>query len=393
MLPVSLNLQDKKVLIVGGGKMGKRKAQQLVAQGADVFVIALQFDKSWTNWSWSKIKKAYEKSDLQDVFLVYAATSDIIVNHQILVDAQQLGILCSSVTYDETASFHAMAFNQEASWQIAVSTGSPLASKELLGQLAPLARQHQQRWQLEKKLRRLVVQRSSSPSNPEVLSWLNQLTTLQMQHLEKAEESSTVTLLVFHGVSNPQAMVPLRQFLQLVDTPNHSALLCFVSEQAVANVDQSSVCVFSMKELFHFVEVMGWITQVQPMVLFQGEISRRIQQACPPQFQLSQPWVQRDQWLAKTVAILKETYPGKKLVFITHQPMINPPQEGRWITINDLKQPKLTSDEQVIAFLLLPGRHVLLDVSMNQNEQVTSLLENPKIRQALANQIQHEQKG
>ncbi|MGH8492115.1 MAG: siroheme synthase CysG [Moraxellaceae bacterium] len=91
-LPIFLNINDQRALLVGGGDVATRKAAMLLRAGAQVHVVApfinagLQ-EKLNAGKGSSRIGD-YTASDLDGVSLVIAATDDQAVNRQVHVDCR-----------------------------------------------------------------------------------------------------------------------------------------------------------------------------------------------------------------------------------------------------------------------------------------------------------------
>lgn len=97
LYPVSLNVQGRVCLVVGGGAVAERKTAGLLAAGASVVVISpvltpgLQANADAGEIIWHA--KPYGTGDLDGVFLVLACTDRREVNAQIVRDASELGLL------------------------------------------------------------------------------------------------------------------------------------------------------------------------------------------------------------------------------------------------------------------------------------------------------------
>jgi siroheme synthase-like protein len=90
--PVYLDLTDRLVVIIGGGKVAARKAAGLIAGGAKtVRVVAPQVTADMPP-SVEIIAEPYAARHLDDAALVFAATSDATVNAAIVRDARQRSI-------------------------------------------------------------------------------------------------------------------------------------------------------------------------------------------------------------------------------------------------------------------------------------------------------------
>ena len=88
--PLFINLKNKKILIIGGGKVGSRRALYLLKAGALVTVISKEFDKKLEtkNKHLKIIKKEINEKNLNEIslknyFLVITATNDKKINEKI----------------------------------------------------------------------------------------------------------------------------------------------------------------------------------------------------------------------------------------------------------------------------------------------------------------------
>src|SRR5260370_34422780 len=97
--PVVLRLRDRRVLVVGGGKVGARKAAGLVEAGAHVVVVSPRFEPAFARLvdaaALTLIERRYTAEDLAGMALVVAATDDRAVNAPVSADARRAGALVS----------------------------------------------------------------------------------------------------------------------------------------------------------------------------------------------------------------------------------------------------------------------------------------------------------
>src|SRR4051812_34999370 len=90
--PLFLDIAGQRVVVVGGGKVGLRKARGLVDAGARVYVVSPQFNAVFEDLAVSRITREYSAGDLTGAQLAFAATDDRAVNRQVGEDARKLGI-------------------------------------------------------------------------------------------------------------------------------------------------------------------------------------------------------------------------------------------------------------------------------------------------------------
>lgn len=74
-LPISINITDKKILVIGGGRIANHKISFLEQFSRNISVVALEVCDSIKAKGFSWVEKTYEISDLEGAFLVYACTN------------------------------------------------------------------------------------------------------------------------------------------------------------------------------------------------------------------------------------------------------------------------------------------------------------------------------
>lgn len=133
--PVCLDIKGRTCLVVGGGQVGTRKVNTLLACGARVTVVSPMAtqtladlaDKGHIVWK----QRAYRSSDQQGAFLVIGATDEESLNHAIHKDAEQAGRLCNIADQPERCNFVLPAIVRQGDLMIAISTAgkSPAFAK------------------------------------------------------------------------------------------------------------------------------------------------------------------------------------------------------------------------------------------------------------------------
>jgi len=134
--PIFLELKAKDCLVVGGGKVGARKAATLEKCGANVKVISDRFSSGFDDLKQTNIcleKKEYEKKDVNGMFLVFAATDNVDLNQQIKDDASMLNILCNIADAPQNSDFLLPSIVDRGDLILAVSTSgsSPAMAKKI----------------------------------------------------------------------------------------------------------------------------------------------------------------------------------------------------------------------------------------------------------------------
>jgi uroporphyrin-III C-methyltransferase/precorrin-2 dehydrogenase/sirohydrochlorin ferrochelatase len=92
--PLFLDLTGRRVVVVGGGRVGERRVSDLVDAGAQVVVIAPTIAADIAAADVEVRQRAYADGDLDGAWLVLACTDDEGVNAQIAAAADLLGVWC-----------------------------------------------------------------------------------------------------------------------------------------------------------------------------------------------------------------------------------------------------------------------------------------------------------
>nr|WP_263323751.1 NAD(P)-binding protein [Neobacillus sp. Marseille-Q6967] len=134
--PIMLQLEGKKVVVIGGGKVAARKVSGLMGTGADITVISPEVTDELRELdcdrkiSWKE--KIFSKEDLDGAFMIFAATNDKDLNHYIRGQAadHQLVILADDPAGSD---FHVPSHFRRGRLSIAVSTGgaSPILASQI----------------------------------------------------------------------------------------------------------------------------------------------------------------------------------------------------------------------------------------------------------------------
>ncbi|EOP30127.1 NAD(P)-binding protein [Bacillus toyonensis] len=141
MYPLTVQVNKKRVVVIGGGKVAGFKIIPLLKQGADIVVVSPELDVNLVKLVEEKkirwYQREYEKSDIKDAFLVVVASSDSILNEQVAEDAAK-NQLVNVITNPESGNVHFPAAIHRGLLNIAVSTGgaSPKLAKKIRDDIA-----------------------------------------------------------------------------------------------------------------------------------------------------------------------------------------------------------------------------------------------------------------
>lgn len=123
------DLQERRVLVVGGGEVAERKVRLLLEAGAQVEVVApalgdsLQGRLAESPGRVAWIAPRFDEAQLQGVALVIAATSDAAVNSQVAAAARARGLFVNVVDDAGRSGFIVPAIVDRSPLVIAVSSG------------------------------------------------------------------------------------------------------------------------------------------------------------------------------------------------------------------------------------------------------------------------------
>jgi uroporphyrin-III C-methyltransferase / precorrin-2 dehydrogenase / sirohydrochlorin ferrochelatase len=141
LFPAFLKLQNRPVLVVGGGEIAASKIPSLLHAGASVTVVAPQLNAQLTQQAYNNeftwLPKLFSSNDLEDKFLVIAATSLPEVNAAVFAEADRRQILCNAVDDIDHCHFYYGSIVQRGDLQIAISTNgkSPALAQRLRKEL------------------------------------------------------------------------------------------------------------------------------------------------------------------------------------------------------------------------------------------------------------------
>lgn len=128
--PVSINLNNKNILVIGAGKIALRKTEMLLNYNCNINVITkdileekfLELEKS------NKIKifknQEFEEKFLENIFLVVVATDNETLNKKISQLCMSKNILVNNVTSKDDMNVRLASIYEKDDIQIAISANA-----------------------------------------------------------------------------------------------------------------------------------------------------------------------------------------------------------------------------------------------------------------------------
>ena len=136
--PVSIDLNNKNILVIGAGKIALRKVETLMSYNCNILVITkdileekfLELEKN------NKIKilknQEFEEKFLENIFLVVVATDNEVLNKNISQLCMNKNILVNNITSKDDMNVRFASIYEKDDIQIAISAnGNPKKAVEI----------------------------------------------------------------------------------------------------------------------------------------------------------------------------------------------------------------------------------------------------------------------
>lgn len=130
-LPINIDIEGKKIVIIGGGKVGLHKANILHRFTDKAVVISPKFIDGFEKLPFQKQEKAYEPSDLDGATLVYICTGDHDLNRKIKKEAEERHVLASVCDSPEHCDFTSPAIFKQGEMTVAVASNARNVRKSI----------------------------------------------------------------------------------------------------------------------------------------------------------------------------------------------------------------------------------------------------------------------
>jgi len=135
--PMFMDMNNLKILVVGGGYIATEKLEKLVDFSTNITVIALRVEEEALNLidkhSISLEIRAYETGDIKGYDIVIVATDTVVLHKEIYEESRGSRVLVNSVDNTEYCDFIFPSYVKKDALTIAFSTGgaSPAFAKQI----------------------------------------------------------------------------------------------------------------------------------------------------------------------------------------------------------------------------------------------------------------------
>lgn len=137
LFPIFLKLEGRRCLVVGAGEIAEGKIQSLLTADAQVTVVAPEAKPELMTLArdgrivWNQ--REFVPGDLDEAFLVIAATNIPDVNSAVYREALQRNVICNAVDDPPNCDFYFPSIVKRGDLQIAISTAgdSPALAQQL----------------------------------------------------------------------------------------------------------------------------------------------------------------------------------------------------------------------------------------------------------------------
>ncbi|MEO5656542.1 MAG: bifunctional precorrin-2 dehydrogenase/sirohydrochlorin ferrochelatase [Nitrospiria bacterium] len=125
--PIALNLKNRRVVVIGGGRIATRKIAELLPTGARVTVISPEISSRLARWAkdgrLEHCRRVYRPGDLKGACLAVAATSLPAAHRPIAAEARRRAVWLNVVDEPVLCDFIAPAVIRRGDLTITISTG------------------------------------------------------------------------------------------------------------------------------------------------------------------------------------------------------------------------------------------------------------------------------
>lgn len=125
--PLFMDISEKKIVVVGAGKIAARRVKVLAEFCGQITVVAPRIDPEIEELERQGklrlIRRAYQREDIYDAWMVLAATDDHRLNEEIYSVAKCLGALVNTASNQTKCDFHFPGIIKREPYVVGINAG------------------------------------------------------------------------------------------------------------------------------------------------------------------------------------------------------------------------------------------------------------------------------
>ena len=218
--PIFVDIDQKKLLVVGGGEVAERKIETFLQYGASVYVISRdltpKLDAYRKEGRIQYLGDEFKEESMIGAVLVVAATDNRTLNSSIGNSATKAGILVNVVDQPADCSFIVPSIVRRGDLQIAVSTSgkSPALAKKLRMDLDKEFGSHYETFLIMMgRIRERILRMSIPPSDRNRI--LNEIVNSAILDVIRDEDWQAVTLILSRSLGVPVTLDEVNKYLKV----------------------------------------------------------------------------------------------------------------------------------------------------------------------------------
>lgn len=200
MYPFMINIEGKKIVVIGGGKVAAKRVHSLLRWQPHITIVSPNLHESLhevidSHDNVRYYERSFQSSDVEQAFLVIAATNDSTIN-QIVKDSCHSNQLINIVDDPAGSSFHFPAFYEKNDITVAVSTNgtSPSLGVQLRDEFAAIIEELEPQYiTFLKEFRAAIKCSELSPIDKRY--WLKEVLKDEYRHSEQKRQQLKEQLL------------------------------------------------------------------------------------------------------------------------------------------------------------------------------------------------------
>ncbi len=172
-LPIAINVENKKILIIGGGNVALQKVKKLLPFCKNITIVAPKIKEDLKKiHEVNIIVDIYRGKYLKDMFMVYACTNNSSVNEQVLKDSGKKGILCNRTDKSKESHFHSSAILETENLVVGINTKgkSPKRLIQIRNDLRNFILERKALYELKPEYKGCVFLVGFGPGNPNLIT-------------------------------------------------------------------------------------------------------------------------------------------------------------------------------------------------------------------------------